>query len=256
MSGPETEITIKIPVELKRELDAKRVDAGKVALQALEAEVEGTNPWQDYIEVPAKPLSQIRPSDIPPGHFMRLSSITLEEFEQITDEDAWEYLDGILAHHTPESDIHNAILTLLAYKARGALDPASYIIRISRMALSIGKHKPEPDLMIFNRSSFSRKARQDGTESEIIDSPPMLVVEIVSASSQNADEQKAEKYWAKGIQEYWRIFCYDPPVSVTVGYMGTEGYDYQTYGDGEIWSKAVPQFVVSLTDLIDPDSIR
>ena len=175
---------------------------------------------------------------------------------KVTDEDAWEYLDGILAHHSPESDIHNTILTLLTYKARGALDPASYIIRISKMALSIGKHKPEPDFMIFNRNSFRRSVRQDGTESEIIDSPPMLVIEIVSASSQNADEQKAEKYWAKGIQEYWRIYCYDQPVLVIVGYMGTVGYDFQNYSDGEIWSNVVPEFGVRLADLIDPDSIR
>ena len=66
----------------------------------------------------------------------------------------------------------------------------------------MGKPHVEPDLMIFDQNEFRRKKRRDGTDSEIIESAPLLVIEIVSASSEEEDELKSEMYLTIGVNEY------------------------------------------------------
>jgi Uma2 family endonuclease len=74
----------------------------------------------------------------------------------------------------------------------------------------------EPDIVIFDQNEFRRKKRRDGTDSEIIESAPLLVIEIVSASSEGEDELKTEMYLTIGVKEYWRIFIAAEPITVSV----------------------------------------
>ncbi len=182
--------------------------------------------------------------------------MTPDEFERVAGDDHWEYLEGVLTHHSPESNFHNTLLNLLNFKAKSALDPLLFVIRTSQVALNAGKNHIEPDLMIFDRDDFRKQKRKDGTESEIIDSAPLLVVELVSSSSRDEDDSKAEIYLSKGVKEYWRIFFQDNPITVLACMLKRGSYDCLTYTEGEVRSRVLPQFAVHFKELSDPDSFR
>jgi Uma2 family endonuclease len=208
------------------------------------------------MEHPNSTELKIQCSDIPSGSFGYHPHLTLEEYEAIVDENSWEYLDGFLIHHSPESNTHNAILNFLNYRAMDTLNAAHYIIRTSRIALSIGDEKPEPDVMIFDKDDFRKKKRLDGSESEIIESAPLLVIEIVSKISSEIDKLKEEKYLSKGIREYWQIFSAKSPLEVTVCYQKEGKYESRLYQKGEIRSRVIPDFAITIDEIQYPDLTR
>jgi len=217
------------------------------------------NSLEAYSEVSLpenQPLDQIKSSDIPRGHFVRIPNLSLAQYEKIVDENSWEYLDGILFHHFPEFNLHNSILNLINYRAMSMLVPNLYIIRTSRIALSINQDKPEPDFMVFDRDDFRKKKRADGSESEIIESAPLLLIEIVSESTREIDELKEEKYLTKGVKEFWRIYYFQKPMSILVCSLKRGKYERTEYNAGEIRSRIIPDFAIHFDELKNPDSAR
>lgn len=254
-----TDITIKIPLELKEKLQKYGKNLDAVIVEALENVISRNQILDSYSEVSnlkESPLENLKSSDIPPGSYIRLPDLTLERYEKIVDESSWEYLDGVLFHHSPESNHHNAILNLLNHRAMSNLDPELHIIRTSRVAISINGDKPEPDFMIFDRDDFRKKKRTDGSESEIIESAPLLVIEIVSKSTSEIDAVKKEKYLSKGIKEFWRIYAYKSPIIVSVCCLKKGKYEEVEYHTGEIRSRVLPDFAITFDEILNPDSSR
>jgi Uma2 family endonuclease len=172
------------------------------------------------------------------------------------DESSWEYLDSILIHRSPESNQHNVILNLFTQRIKNNLDPHQFIIRTSRVALSIGNDKPEPDLMIFERDTFRKKKRKDQSESEIIDATPLLIIEIVSKSSDDLDHVKVKKYCSIGVKEIWRIFLNKTPIQIIISILKEGDYKEITYTQGEVRSQTLPTFAIRFEELKDPDSSK
>src|SRR5271157_602551 len=136
MVETDADITIRIPASLKRKLEATNIDVEGFVRKALESLITELNLWPSYQEISlpsSANVTDLQASDIPPGHFIRIPGIDLEGFERLTDESCWEYLGGVLIHHSPESEYHNAILELLIHKAKTVLDPSQYRIRSSRI---------------------------------------------------------------------------------------------------------------------------
>lgn len=255
----ETDLKIKIPLELKKKLQKYELNIDSIISEALEVIISKYLSMESYSEVslPENIYSdKINSSDIPDGHYIRIPNLTLEQFEKIVDQSSWEYLDGILFHHSPESNLHNSILNLINYRAMSILDPNLFIIRTSRVAISINQDKPEPDFMVFDRDDFRRKRRLDGSESEIIESAPLLVIEIVSKSTFEIDELKEGKYLTKGIKEFWRIYFLNNPISVSVCSLKRGKYEKIEYTTGEIRSRVLPDFAINFEELMNPDSAR
>jgi len=255
----ETNLKIKIPLELKKKLQKHEPNIDSIISEALEVVISRYLSLESYSEI--SPLEKncpdsIESANIPDGHFIRIPNLSLEQFERIVDESSWEYLDGILFHHSPESNQHNSILNLVNYRAMSILDPNLFIIRTSRVAISINQDKPEPDFMIFDRDDFRRKKRVDGSESEIIESAPLLVIEIVSKSTFEIDELKEEKYLTKGIKEFWRIYLFNNPINVSVCSLKRGKYEKIEYTKGEIRSRVLPDFAINFDELMNPDSAR
>ena len=85
----EIELSIKIPTQLKKELDNQQVDIPQVVLTALKKATQKPilPPHYNEKKFPKhKSANSITTSDIPPGHFTKLPHLTLEEFEAIVDE--------------------------------------------------------------------------------------------------------------------------------------------------------------------------
>lgn len=256
--GSDVELTVKVPRDLKERAEERHIRIEGVVREALRAAIAERAIQDAFEEVPfpeGKNITDIVRSDIPPGHFMRIPDLDLENYERIVDEDSWEYLAGTLFHNSPESNYHNAILNFLNYKLESVLDPRAFLLRTSRVALSIDGGKPEPDLMVFDRDQFRRKKRKDGTVSEVVESAPVLIIEIVSKSSTERDSYKETLYWEKGVRESWRIFIHEEPVSVTVCELREGVYQAAEYIQGEVRSRVLPQFAINFNELADPDSI-
>lgn len=251
-----TEIRIKIPETLKERLELMDIDINQAIERALNALILESEIREKLVEVSLqKDVNEITTEDIPPGHFAEIPSLPLEEFERIVDETCWEYLDGKLIHHSPESNLHNAILNFLIFRAKATLDPHKFITRASRVAISIGSHKPEPDLMVFDRDDFRKEKRKDGSESEIIASTPLLIIEIISPSSKSIDEGKVEKYLSKGVREYWQISTIEEPITIQVFNLKEGQYEGKTYREGEVRSRHLPEFSVLFEELANPDDV-
>ncbi|HME56350.1 MAG TPA: Uma2 family endonuclease [Candidatus Lokiarchaeia archaeon] len=254
----ETEITVKIPLSVKKALESADIDVNVAVSNAINEILQRSSIKEHYTEVilQNKEINAITAEDIPPGNFLYIPDLSLEQYEAIVDETGWEYLDGILIHHSPESNIHNAIFNLINHRAMSTLDPASIILRTSHVALNIYQDKPEPDLMAFSKDDFRRAKRADGSESEIIESAPLLVIEIISKSSSKNDEIKKQKYLSKGIKEYWRIYCHDDPLKVMVCWLKKGIYEETEYTAGEIRSRILPDFAITFEELSNPDISR
>jgi Uma2 family endonuclease len=252
----EIELSIKIPIQLKKELDNQQVDIPRVVLTALKKATHKSILPPQYGEKKFpkhKSANSITASDIPPGHFAKLPHLTLEEFEAIVDESSWEYLDVFLIHHSPESNYHNIVLNSLVIRAAETLDKQKYTFRTSRVALSIGEDKPEPDFMIFDRKNFHTRARKNGTSSEIIDSPSLIVIEIVSESSLEIDVQKTEKYLQKGVHEYWQIHIHHTPLKVEQAILKENQYISKQFIEGNIKSEIIPEFNLNIDQILYPE---
>jgi Uma2 family endonuclease len=254
---PYSDMTIKIPTRLQELIRQRQLDINLIISDALKAAVQDAPVLEKYLEVPysSEVRDQIQTTDIPSGAYMRIPELSLEEYERIANGENWEYLDGILIHHSPESNYHNAIVLFLARRAGAVLDPHQYIMRASRIALSIGDEKPEPDFMVFDRDSFYTKKRRDQTDSEIVESPPLLIVELVSESTADIDVAKVDKYRSKGVKEYWQIFIHEIPIIATVWELKLGTYESSQYTEGEIRSRVIPDFAVQFNELENPDFV-
>ncbi|MHA1731067.1 MAG: hypothetical protein ACTSU5_03950 [Promethearchaeota archaeon] len=117
--GSEMELTVKVPQDLKERAEKQSINIEAVIREALYRAISEKNVQETYEEVPypeGADITVITTSDIPPGHFMRIPNLDLENYERIVDEDSWEYIDGVLYHNSPESNLHNSILNLLNFK--------------------------------------------------------------------------------------------------------------------------------------------
>ena len=255
----ETDLTIKIPLELKKKLQKYEKNLDSIISEAIEVVISKFLLFESYSELilpEKKNPDTIEAVDIPIGHFIRIPNLSLKQFEKIVDNSSWEYLNGILFHHSPESNHHNSILNFINYRATSILDSNLFIIRTSRVAISINQDKPEPDFMVFDKDDFRKKKRADGSESEIIESAPLLVIEIVSKGTIEIDELKEEKYFTKGIKEFWRIYYFKRPMKVSVCSLKSGKYEKIEYITGEVRSRIIPDFAINFDELLNPDSSR
>jgi Uma2 family endonuclease len=254
-----SQIIINLPTKIRKEAEQKGLNLEQLFHEALQHainEISLSNIYQEISIPQGKKINQIESSDIPEGTFLRYPHLSFEDYERIVDESTWEYISGMLIHHSPESNLHNGILGLLWNRARNGLDLNRYIVRGSRIALSIGEDKPEPDLMVFERETFRKKKRKDNTESEIIEATPLLIIEIVSHTSIKIDDLKKDLYLTKGVREYWQIFLesHDPTIQVHRIHNG----EYKTleYTLGEVRSQTLPEFAIQIEELRDPDRFK
>jgi Uma2 family endonuclease len=127
--------------------------------------------------------------------------VTYEEFLALTDEDTLaEWVDGEIVMSSPASYLHQDIAGFLESVMRVYAETRHLGVVCSapfQMKMSQGR---EPDLL------FIANDRLDRLQSNYLDGPADLVVEIVSPESVGRDRgDKFTEYEAGGVPEYWLL---------------------------------------------------
>ncbi len=180
---------------------------------------------------------------IEPPYLIVKPGLTEDDFYRLAGEDSdWEYLDGRIVMHSPESDRHEDLfrflITLLsAYlgEKRGA------VVRGSRYPMRLDRDwSPEPDLLVV------RDSRRHLMTSQRLEGPADMVIEIASESDPRLDlREKLPRYREAGIEELWLI---DPFKNGLRAETRTPaGYATQTLTSGRLQSTVVAGFWIEVS---------
>ncbi len=165
----------------------------------------------------------------PPTRPLPKGRISYEQFLQWLDEDTWaEWVDGEVKLMSPISGTHQRV---------GAFLIAVLQLYINHYRLGVLHYEPfqmktgadlpgrSPDIL------FVRHENQHRLRDTYLDGPADLVIEIVSAESEERDRvQKFSEYEQGGVCEYWLI---DPQKRQAEFYVRNEAGKYVLAAQGE-----------------------
>lgn len=177
-------------------------------------------------------------------------TLTFEEYLTYDDgtNNRYEFEDGRLLEMPPATGKHEAIITFLLIR---------FYLEIQRLGLS---HQVRPSGIEVETPGQSRKpdvsvitneqAKSIENTSAILQSPPLLAVEVVSPESIERDYvlQKAE-YLAIGIPEYWIVDPLENKVSVCL--LTNNSYRETVFmGDEVIVSQLFPELNLTVGQVL------
>ena len=138
--------------------------------------------------------------------------LTFEEFLDFDDgtDNFYELIDGQIVLMSEAFGEHEAIRSNMAFDLE---------VEIRRLKLPLQTHPNilcklsadggrRPDLIVVDRRKWAKATR---IQAALIDTPPELVIEIVSTNWQDDYQQKALWYAAFGVPEYWIV---DPLLAI------------------------------------------
>ncbi|PRX99056.1 Uma2 family endonuclease [Allonocardiopsis opalescens] len=132
----------------------------------------------------------------PPGGW------TAEDLDRLPPEapDHIELIDGALVVMSPHRTFHSRVMWRLA-AALDAAAPVGVGVDIEVTVRLAKRQRPEPDVVVFTERRPEEANRTYHLPEEVL-----LVIEIVSAESEERDrETKPLKYAKAGIRHFWRI---------------------------------------------------
>jgi len=116
-----------------------------------------------------------------------------------------EFIDGEVIVHSPVRSRHNVVLKLILrivdiYVAKRDLG----YIGVEKIMCRFPRNDYEPDMCFFDEMTSA-----NFTDEQTIFPVPQLIVEVLSASTENRDRGvKFKDYQANGVQEYWIVDAY------------------------------------------------
>lgn len=168
-------------------------------------------------------------------------------YNQITESDKAEYINGEIIFHSPVKLRHNLVgKRLLVLLDTHVQSHSLGVVAYEEILIALSRNDYEPDLCFFNQD----KAAQF-SDDQMRFPPPDFVVEILSTSTESNDRGvKFEDYADHGVHEYWII---DPSAEILEQYLLVDGsYKLQIKsGTGEVISVAVPHFTIPIRALFD-----
>ena len=175
------------------------------------------------------------------------SEIRRKFYNDITEQDKAEFINGEVIMHSPVMMRHNHVTGLLlnllnVYVAKEQLG----FVGIEKLMISLTRNDYEPDICFFRQEKASQFKRD-----QLLFPPPDLVIEILSNSTQTRDRGvKFKDYQAHGIEEYWII----DPKDETLEQYHLFGEEYQLVlksAMGDVKSFAVEGFKIPIIALFD-----
>ncbi len=194
-------------------------------------------------------------SPLLPRHAERINHALAEErarrerfYEEITEGDRWEFINGEIFMHSPARYAHAEVLGCLTcllgpYVNRHRLG----VVLTEKAMVSLTRNDYEPDLCFF------RQEVADTFTPDALKFPaPDLIAEILSPSTARHDRGlKKDDYAAHGVAEYWIV----DPVALAVEVYRLRGEVYapavRVHGGDELVSAAVADFRVPVRALFD-----
>lgn len=189
-----------------------------------------------------------------PNVINRLQQVLDEEksqreafYNQITEGDKAEYINGEVIFHSPvkwqHSNVSGHLYRLLSsFVMLHDLGFVGY----EKVMVSLSRNDYEPDVCFFNRTKS-----EQFTKLQMRFPAPDLIVEVLSDSTAANDRGvKFEDYADHGVHEYWII---DPNAEILEQYQLVDsGYELQVKsGTGDVTSSAVPNFSIPIRALFD-----
>ena len=148
--------------------------------------------------------------------------------EEVTDGRRYELLDGSLIVTPSPTHRHQvAVSRLLVVLA--AASPPELEVLVGPFDVKVGDSTLlEPDILVLRRGQASRK---------FVDTPPLLVVEVLSPSTRRYDSLLKRDYYARfGVASYWLVDPDEP--SVTALLLNDETGEYTT-GSAAVGAEAL-----------------
>jgi Uma2 family endonuclease len=164
-----------------------------------------------------------------------------EYYREGTEDSDWEYLDGRLVMHSPESEWHETRFGFLLTLLSGYLDERGGAkVLGSRYPMRLDERwSPEPDLLVVRdeRRHLLTRTRLEG--------PADFVIEIASDSDPRLDvREKLPRYREAGIEEIWLINPFEQIVLTEV--KEPSGYASRRLMAGRLTSRVVPGFWIDV----------
>lgn len=170
-----------------------------------------------------------------------------EFYNQISEDDKAEYINGEIIFHSPAKFEHNdasghLYRLLSTYVMLRGLGYVGY----EKIMISLTRNDYEPDICFFGSATselFDRKQMQFPA--------PDLIIEILSPSTESNDRGiKFQDYALHGVQEYWLV---DPDLQVLEQYeLRNESYELiLKSGSGYVTSLVLPNFTIPIRAVFD-----
>jgi len=177
--------------------------------------------------------------------------LTLEEYKTYTDgtDKRYELEDGVLLEMPPATGKHEAIATLLLIYFYTEIHKLGLALQVRPSGTEVqttNEQSRRPDVCIIT----NEQAQSIENVSAIIQTPPPLVVEVVSPESIDRDyNRKILEYATVGIPEYWIV---DPLTNqVTVCLLDRGSYQRIVYeANQQIVSKLLPQLQLTAQQIL------
>ena len=194
-------------------------------------------------------------SPLLPRQVERLNRILAEErsrrerfYEEITENDKWEFINGQVVMHSPAKWVHGEVVVRLSTLLNAHVSVRQLgEVTVEKTMVCLSRNDYEPDVCFF------RKEVADTFTPEQMRFPaPDCIVEILSPSTARYDRGiKKRDYAAHGVAEYWIV----DPIAQTVEVHRLRGEDYEPagplQGDDALASTAIPGFRVPVRALFD-----
>ena len=169
----------------------------------------------------------------------------------------YEVVDGVLLmppspmgeHQWLDLEIATWLKIFVTREGLGIVVPAPYDVLIRREPLRVR----QPDVMVVNAELTGISRPADLVGRAFLESPPLLVVEILSPSNTRRDvEEKLEEYRSIGVPECWLVNF--PARTVEVLRLSRdEVVVLGVYGMGDVLrSEALPGFELPVADIFGP----
>jgi len=128
-----------------------------------------------------------------------------EFYDWVTPEIKAEFIDGEVIVHSPVRSRHNVVLKLILRIVDIYVEKRNLgYIGVEKIMCRFPRNDYEPDMCFFNQATST-----NFTDEQTIFPVPQLIVEVLSASTENRDRGvKFKDYQANGVQEYWIVDAY------------------------------------------------
>ena len=187
------------------------------------------------------------------------NKITFEEYLSYTDgtDTRYELIDGELVAMGIGSGLHGAILKLLEKIFDAEI--ARLGLELEALQAAVGIRSPRrgrwdtsriPDVAVISASQW-RELKTKEAIIELNESPPQLVVEVVSPSTRRTDyRSKRAEYMVLGVAEYWIV---DPEkAKVIVLALVDDWYEATEFsGDDFVLSPLFPELKVRAAKILE-----
>ena len=173
-------------------------------------------------------------------------------YQQITEGDKAEFINGEVIFHSPVKLRHNAVgkRLLVLLDTYVQMRHLGYV-GFEKIMISLTRNDYEPDICFFS------KAKAEGFSPDQMRFPaPDFIVEVLSTSTEGSDRGvKYDDYAAHGVAEYWIV---DPKTETVEQYqLGNDRYELVIKAKtGEVQSLVIPDFEIPVRAIFDEDENR